>query len=136
MSRRSVRSIGSLLGLGTTLALVAGCPSSGPVHLTVALVLDHCPLVTSWRASPLQASAPDGVIDVEVTAHQLVVPDADFKPLEYMWSATMGTFAESANAATTYKCTKPGEHVLTASVVDSNGAKPCADQVSMTVTCK
>jgi hypothetical protein len=123
--------------VGVALGLSLGCSGrTGPVHLSVELVVEHCPLVTSWRASPLQASAPDGTIDVSVTAREEGDADAGTAPLQYMWSATAGTFSDDAAATTVYKCSTAGLQVLTASVTDVNRRAPCADVIAMSVTCK
>jgi hypothetical protein len=56
-----------LLGIGVLgLATCNGRRSSA--HLGVNLVLEHCPLIETWRASPLQATADGGTIYVSVTA--------------------------------------------------------------------
>lgn len=118
------------------LAGFAGCntPTGGPLTLGVKLVTEHCPLVTSWSASPLQASAPNGKI--AVTAETTDVPDAGAQPLEVMWSATAGSFAEPTALQTVYTCTTIGTQTLTFSATDVHRSKPCADVVTMTVACK
>ena len=129
--------IETMMRVGVALGLTLGCSGGArPVHLSVELVVDHCPLVTSWRASPLQASAPDGTIDVSVTAREEGDADAGTAPLQYMWSATAGTFSDDAAPTTVYECSTAGPQVLTASVTDVHRGAPCADVVAMSVTCK
>jgi hypothetical protein len=48
---------------------------------------DHCPLLSSWVASPLQTSGPGGVVNVSASAS-----DADGDTLAYTWTATGGSF--------------------------------------------
>jgi hypothetical protein len=123
------------LGAGLLVGL-CGCngPAAGPLTLGVNLVTEHCPLVTGWSASPLQASVPDGKIDVSATA--LDLPDAGTQPLALMWSATAGFFAAPTSAKTVYTCSTVGTQTLTFSATDLHRRTPCADVVTMTVTCK
>jgi hypothetical protein len=133
-----------VVGVGTALGLQGGCSSGSEsigVHLSVDLVVERCPLVTSWKASPLQASAPNGAIDVAVTASVGALTasdgiDAGANALEYMWAATAGTFTDAGEPSTVYKCTTAGQQILTASVTDNHRRIPCADVVNMPVTCK
>lgn len=131
MAKAPVAALMLLAGLG----LEAGCSSGdGPVHLSVDLVLEHCPLVTSWKASPLQVSAPNGTIDVSVTAREDI--DAGANPLQYMWSASAGTFSDSTAPTSIYTCSTAGAQLLRASVTDNHRRVPCADVISIQVTCK
>jgi hypothetical protein len=120
--------------IGPSLGLMSGCGEPSPVRLTVQVVLAHCPLVTSWVVSPLQASAPGGAIDVSVTAHGMVV-DGGSRPLEFMWSATAGTFSDAAAPTSVYKCATAGPQILTVSVTDKDRAVPCADVLEIPVKC-
>jgi hypothetical protein len=121
----------ALAGLG-----LGGCSGSGsgPVRLGVDLVIERCPLIASWNASPLQATVPNGVISVAATVQD--VPEAGAQPLELMWTATAGAFDNPTFASTTYHCTTAGNQVLTFSAVDKHRRVPCADVTSISVTCK
>jgi len=132
-----------MVAVGTALGLAGGCSSGSQpigVHLRVDLVVERCPLVTSWKASPLQASAPNGAINVAVTAavgasNASDGIDAGANALEYMWGATAGAFTAAGEPSTVYRCTTAGQQILTASVTDNHRRIPCADVVSMPVTC-
>jgi hypothetical protein len=129
----------AILLAAAVLSLQAGCGPSGKinVNLSVDLIVERCPLVTSWAASPLQTSAPDGTIHVEVTAGEPPdAGDAGMKPLEFMWSATAGSFSDPTLPTSVYKCTTAGTQTLTASVTDVHRRVPCADVATMSVTCK
>jgi hypothetical protein len=87
---------------------------------------DNCPVLTSWVASPLQTSAPNGLIDVSGTA-----TDSDTgETLTYAWTATAGTFTTPTTAGvasgtantTQYKCTTIGMQTLTLTVTDNHTA--------------
>src|SRR5450432_562505 len=101
-------------------ASLEGCSGGGgvPVNLSVELVVEHCPLVRSWTAAPLQASAPDVTIDVAVTADEGAGVDegldAGDTALQFMWTATAGTFSDTASPTSVYRCSAPGPQILTA----------------------
>jgi hypothetical protein len=113
-----------------------GCFGDGPgaAKVSVGLVVERCPLLTSWSASPLQATAPGGAIDVAVEGAN--TNDGGPTVLTYAWSASAGSFDKSTSATTIYRCAAAGVQTLTATVTDVHAQKPCADIVSMTVTCK
>src|SRR5450432_339820 len=100
-----------MVAVGTALGLTGGCSSGSQpigVHLRVDLVVERCPLVTSWKASPLQASAPNGAINVAVTAavgasNASDGIDAGANALEYMWGATAGAFTAAGEPSTVYR---------------------------------
>jgi hypothetical protein len=128
-----------LLVLGAvclTVGAAGGCFNDGPgtAKVSVGLVVERCPLLTSWSASPLQATAPGGAIDVAVEGAN--TNDGGPTVLTYAWSASAGSFDSPTVAATVYRCTTAGVQTLTAMVTDTNAKTPCADVVSMTVTCK
>jgi hypothetical protein len=105
---------------------------------------DNCPVLTSWVASPLQTSAPNGLIDVSGTA-----TDSDTgETLTYAWTATNGTFTTPTTAGvasgtgntTQYKCTTVGMQTLTLTVTDNHtAANPmstnCPVHVDFPVNC-
>jgi hypothetical protein len=142
MSRAEAAAL--LLGAGVALG-VSSCDfgkHTTPVQLGVELVLEHCPLIATWKASPLQASAPGGKIDVSVTALPSFDRDggpdggADAgPPLEYMWSAASGTFDDTTAPTTVYRCGAAGSQVLTITVTDKALRVPCADVVALAVKC-
>jgi hypothetical protein len=117
----------------------------GPVMINgTAIVGDNCPVLTSWTASPLAASAPNGLIEVSGAAF-----DGDpGETLTFSWTATAGEFATptSTSAAsapgvsTAYKCTTVGQQTLTLTVIDNHavvdpGAMSCSAHVDLAVNC-
>ena len=97
----------------STVSVTITCPNgtptpanqnNGDVVVTGTFVStgDNCPLLTSWVASPLQTSAPGGVVTLGGTAS-----DADGNTLSFTWTASAGSFGgafPAASAATTYAC--------------------------------
>ena len=77
---------------------------------------------------------PNGKINVSATASSL--PDAGALPLALMWSATAGFFDAPTATQTVYTCSTLGTQTLTFSATDLHRRTPCADVVSMSVTCK
>jgi hypothetical protein len=142
-----------LLSAGVALG-VSGCDFGrhpNHVQLGVQLVLEHCPLITTWKAAPLQATAPGGTIDVSVTAIPSIDRDggvdagrdggadggvASGLGLEYIWSADSGSFADSTAPSTIYTCATPGPQRLTISVIDKKVPVACSDVVSIAIVCK
>ena len=56
-------------------------------------------------------------------------------PIDYLWTSTAGSFADSASPITTYRCEEAGQQDLTISILD--GAGSCsADAFTVTVTCE
>jgi hypothetical protein len=103
---------------------------SGNINGTV-VAGDNCPLLTSWMASPLQVSAPNGLVDVSATA-----TDADVtETLTYQWTATAGTFANAAAPTTKYTCTSAGMQTLTVKVTDNHVPTTCSASQSFPVNC-
>jgi len=122
------------------LGLLAACSPSEKVNVKVSvdLFVERCPLVTSWMASPLQASVPSGMIDVKVSATEPpdAGVDAGATPLDFQWAATAGAFSQPSNPATVYTCTTAGPQTLTVTVTDKHRRVPCADMATFQVTCK
>ncbi len=97
---------------------------------------DHCPLLTSWMASPLQTSAPGGTINVAGSA-----TDVDGDTLVYTWStAPNGSFSglpATPPGSNTYSCGNVASGVsepdtLTLTVDDQHG---CTASITIPVTC-
>jgi hypothetical protein len=99
---------------------------------------DNCPLLTSWMASPLQTSAPNGQIDVSAGA-----TDGDAsETLTFTWTATNGTFAQptstatgSGTSTTKYTCTTIGAQTLTVTVTDNHVPSTCSVHQDFPVNC-
>jgi hypothetical protein len=89
---------------------------------------NNCPVLASWAASPLQASAPGGTIALSALA-----TDADGDALTYSWSAAAGTFA-GPGPSTTYVCAASGPQTIDLSVTDGR-TPPCPAKVSIDVSC-
>ena len=106
---------------GVNVNLICGgsmtATTSGTATVMGTVILgDNCPVLTSWMASPLQTSAPNGLIDVSAAA-----TDADTgELLTYAWTATAGSFTNAAAATTQYKCTTVGMQTLTVTVTDNH----------------
>jgi hypothetical protein len=119
---------GSLLATGSGSAVVDGNLVKG----------DNCPVLTAWSASPLQATAPTGSIDVTATASDA---DAD-ESLTFTWSATSGTFAAAsssgpppATSTTKYVCTDAGPATLKVTVTDNHVPSTCSASQEIPVDC-
>jgi hypothetical protein len=104
----------------------------GAVKVTVGLAVERCPLLSSWTASPLQATAPDGTISVSVAASETL----DAGALSYAWTATAGTFNTPDEASALYRCVTAGAQTLTATVMNTHRHVPCVDIIEIPVTCK
>ncbi|HSN81415.1 MAG TPA: PKD domain-containing protein, partial [Polyangiales bacterium] len=86
-----------------------------------------CPQLTKVVVTPLQANVGDS-IDVSAEASSL-----DGGLIDFLWTASTGSFLDPTSASTTYPCNQAGEHVLT--VTASNVSGSCTDELSVTVTC-
>jgi hypothetical protein len=136
-----------LLGIGALWLSACGTRERA-VRVDIDFVLEHCPLIETWEASPLQVSAPGGAIDVSVTASPSpdtldggtdgradAGADGGADSLEYMWTADSGTFDNSTAPTTVYRCGAAGPQTLTISVTDKHLRVPCADVVALGVNC-
>jgi hypothetical protein len=122
----------SLISVLLILAAVGcgGGSARGPREAGV-ITGNHCPLLATWRASPLRTSAPGGTIDVEVTA-----TDADQRgDLAYQWGASAGSFMNPTSPSTVYSCTAAGPQIITVTVRDDHRPDPCQDAISVPVFC-
>ncbi|MFI5308102.1 MAG: EGF domain-containing protein [Polyangiales bacterium] len=118
-------------GSTTQLGLTLECKmpdSDGTV--TIDVTLNTCPVIASLTVQPLVINE-GGQITLTSSA-----TDADGDPLSYAWTATQGSFASPAQAATTYTCVL-GSQMLVLTVDDHKGCKKSAvAQVSCTpITC-
>ena len=86
-----------------------------------------CPVFTNIVITPLQVNVGDS-IDVSAEASSL-----DGGPIDFLWTASAGSFLDPTSASTTYPCNQVGEHVLTVTASNSSGS--CTDELSVTVTC-
>lgn len=92
---------------------------------------DNCPVLTTWRASPLDTSVGKGAIDVLAAA-------ADADPgdlLTYAWTSTAGSFRAGTAAQSTYTCTSAGGQSLMVTTSDNHEPVPCTASVAIPVTC-
>ncbi|HVZ71348.1 MAG TPA: hypothetical protein VHJ20_03150 [Polyangia bacterium] len=104
-------------------------PSRAGVVETDVVPGDHCPMLTSWVASPLQTSV-GAWIDVGGAA---VDADAS-ETVSYAW--TPATDFEKPTAPTTrYRCAHPGRQRLTLVASDDHQPRPCTTRVSLEVVC-
>jgi hypothetical protein len=127
--------VGQLVSVGVSLSCgnVTTDAGVGSVVITGTLVSgDNCPVLTSWLASPLETASAGGTIDVSVTA-----TDADLgEALSYAWTATAGSFANSAAPSTEYICGTAGNQTLTVTISDNHLPTACTVGVSLPpVTC-
>jgi hypothetical protein len=118
---------------GITVNLICGgsmtASTQGTVYVNGQVVVgDNCPALTSWMASPLQTSAPNGLIDVSAAAS-----DADTtETLTYAWTASNGSFTDPSKGTTQYKCTTVGMQTLTITVTDNHmAANPLSQNCSV-----
>lgn len=86
---------------------------------------DLCPSLTNVLVTPLLANVGD---EINVSA----VASAE-NPINYLWTATGGSFADPTSAITTYLCEEAGEQTLTVTVSDVTGS--CSDEIDLVVTC-
>ena len=87
----------------------------------------HAPVVVLTKAVfiPLQANVGDD-INVSATA-------SGTGTIDYLWTATAGSFADPTAPITTYRCEEAGQQDLMITVSDGTGF--CTDAFSVTVTC-
>jgi hypothetical protein len=111
---------------GQDLPVADGTPCAGGV-CSGGVCDPSCPLLTNVTVTPLQANVGD---QISVTA---IASSQDGGPLNYLWTATAGSFADQNSAATTYLCEEPGQQTLTVTV--SNATASCADQATVSVAC-
>jgi len=90
--------------------------------------LNICAELTKAVVSPLQTSV-GSAIDL---ASQAV--DAEEDPIEYRWTGTGGTIADSSAASTTFTCGEAGEQSITIEVSD-DGFAHCVSAWTVPVTC-
>jgi hypothetical protein len=108
-----------------TVALQCKTPkTTGSV--VVGGTFNNCPALVSYTAAPL-AVATNGIITVGATASDL----DPMTTLTYAWTATGGSFASAASAATTYTCSAAGAQTLTITVSDGT----CTDSATISVSC-
>lgn len=86
---------------------------------------DLCPSLTKVLVTPLLANVGD---EINVSA----VASAE-NPINYLWTATGGSFADPTSAITTYLCEEAGQQTLTVTVSDATGS--CSDESDWMVTC-
>jgi hypothetical protein len=86
-----------------------------------------CPTLTQLQVTPLQADVGDQ-ISVSADAER---PDGG--PVDYLWTATQGSFVDASSAATAYVCEEVGQPALTITVFNPTGS--CSDDLTISVTC-
>jgi hypothetical protein len=91
-----------------------------------------CPSLSSWLASPLQATAQVGGIHVAASAFD---PQPG-RSLTYEWGATQGSFENLYEPATVYSCGPAGAQTLMITVSDNHPRAPCSAAVTIPVMCK
>jgi hypothetical protein len=116
---------GSASDVGVMLRCSSG-PALGGVRVNGKFNL--CADLTEVVVAPLQTSVGN---DIEVSAEAL---DAESDPIEYLWTASSGGFADASAPKTRYTCEEVGEHTLTITVSD-DGFEHCACDWSVDVTC-
>ncbi|MEM7137946.1 MAG: hypothetical protein AAF500_15285 [Myxococcota bacterium] len=87
-----------------------------------------CAELTKAVVAPLQTSIGNAII-VSSQAE-----DHEGDPIEYMWSADSGSFADPTAQSTFYTCEETGDHELTITVSD-DGYDYCMDSWTVEVTC-
>jgi hypothetical protein len=111
-------------------------PEDGLVHINTTFVEgDTCPQLTSWMASPLEATAPGGTVQVAVAASD---PDAG-DTLTYNWGSVgtpLGSFADPSAPSTVYTCAAVGSDSLQVVVSDNHQPVPCTATKVFQVTCQ
>jgi len=122
----------SCAGTSAPFDVVAGRPTF--INLTLVCGgnqrnSNSCPDIESWTVAPVQAAAPDGLIDVAVAVNN---PAAE---LSYAWIATAGSFADPSAASTVYRCTTVGAQTLTLTVSDQQSSPACAATATFLVGC-
>jgi hypothetical protein len=105
-------------------------PRTGTVAL--GATLNVCPVIDNLSALPAEVRAT-GSIALSAVAH-----DSDNGPsaLQYQWTASGGTLANSTTPSPTFTCgSSTGTVTVTVTVSDGDPAASCADSVSTTVIC-
>ncbi|TFH28531.1 MAG: calcium-binding protein [Myxococcales bacterium] len=100
-----------------------GTPCTGGVCSSGTCAL--CPFLTQVVVIPLQANVGD---DIDVAAAA-----SGTGTIDYLWTATAGSFADPTAPVTTYRCEEAGQQDLTITVSDGTGL--CTDAFTVTVTC-
>ena len=90
--------------------------------------LNICAELTKVVVSPLQTSVGN-VINLMADA-----VDAEDDPIEYAWTALVGTIADPGDPITIYTCTAEGSDEITITVSD-DGGEYCMSQWTVPVTC-
>ena len=90
--------------------------------------LNICAELTKVVVSPLQTSVGN-VINLMADA-----VDAEDDPIEYAWTALVGTIADPGDPITIYTCTAEGSDEITIPVSD-DGGEYCMSQWTVPVTC-
>ena len=86
---------------------------------------DSCPVLTRVTVVPLQADVGD---DINVSADA-----SGTGPIDYLWTATAGSFVDPSLPITAYRCEQAGVQDLTITISDGTGS--CMDEITVTVTC-
>lgn len=126
----------SVPALGLVAVTAAGCGDSssgggdagapeGDSSILVNVSQNACPAIDVFVASP--ASVPvGGAIGLTASAS-----DGNSDSLEYLWTASAGTFGSKSVASTTYVCAAEGRQTITLTVSD----RQCSREASVEVTC-
>ncbi len=102
------------------------CDFGGLPGMCIAGVCEEdvpCPVLTSVLATPLQANLGD---EINVSAFGV-------GPIDYLWTATGGSFVDPTMPITAYRCEEPGQQDLKVTVSNETGS--CTDEITVTVTC-
>ena len=89
---------------------------------------NQCAQLTKVSVAPLQTSIG---ADIDVSA---AAADAEGDAITYEWTATGGSFADDAAAATSYTCTDPGMQEVTVTASDDD-FEYCDDSWTVSVNC-
>jgi hypothetical protein len=104
------------------------CDFDGLPGLCIAGVCEEdplCPVLTRVFVTPLQANVGDQ-INVGAVA-------SGVRPINYLWTATGGSFVDPSSPITEYRCEEAGQQDLTIAI--SDGTASCTDERTLTVTC-
>ena len=107
-------------------AAVASCHfRSGNGSLQIKGRISDCPTITSFVVNPQRLRVG------ESSELRGVAKDPDSANLSFAWTASSGVVADSAAAATSFRCSEEGTAILTLTVSDGS----CQDNVVVQAEC-
>jgi phospholipase C len=116
----------------TMVAVHAIChPGTKTGSVSVTGTFNVCPVLDGLEAKPAEVVV-GGTIALSALAHD---PDGGPAALGFSWSASSGSFSDTASATPIFTCASAGTVTVTATVSDGDPTPGCTDHLSATLTC-